>query len=151
MTDAIIDARQPEPGRPGTFRRTFVLPLQDVPDEVIRDIGHPMHEANIREVVRDGVRRGLRHRGEKPVVDEIEQRDDGQTAVTYALKVAPTDAAVAVSTAKRRNRVRPPVPGPEPEFTADRVPDDTADELDEGQSDGEPTMPASRHSRGSES
>lgn len=136
MTDAVIEARQPEPGRAGAFSRTFLLPLRDVPEQVIRDVEHPMHESNVAEVIRDGVRRGLRHVGQRPVVDRVEQREDGLTAVTYALPVAPTDAAVGVSTSKRATIPAPPVVEPEPEFTAD------ADEA-EGDEDGTENEPVS--------
>lgn len=152
MTDAVIEARQPEPGRPGAFRRTFLMPLKDVAEHVIRDIKHPMHEANIREVLRDGVRRGLRHVDQAPVVDQVEQRDDGLTAVTYALPVAPTEAAVAVTTSKR-SPVPAPAVGPEPEFTVD--PDDSAedqagDAADDGTAEEAEDVPTPRHALDSE-
>lgn len=115
----VVAMRQPDPGKRGSFRRTFLMRLGDIAENVVRDITLPVHHWNAREVERDAVRRGIRPTGDV-TVDNVEVRSDGVTAVTYSVPVKPTDAAANVSTAKVP--AAPPVRTvPEPEFTAEPV------------------------------
>lgn len=118
-TDA-VQSRQPEPSDGSNFVRTFVIHARGVADDILRDIGHPFHDWNKLEVVRDAIRRGLRAVGDV-VVTHAEQRADGTGAVTYSVPVAATENAAAVSSPPEVP-VPPPVTVPEPELTVDPEP-----------------------------